>query len=171
MRNIALTLLLLLVFGATFAGCGTILDTEMRRGSDPETLIEQYLGPQTVEALMTAFDERYTARASNAKWAAAKTTSDNKKHHIEFTLTDMDTKYPREEWLQMLLNKGIMIENFKNYDGYFNIRSSLILKEFYTEDDWETVKADYIDTEIQKYQRKYQLTAEAKQAVPEMKTG
>lgn len=169
MRNIVLMPLLLLVFGATFAGCGTILDTKMRRGSDLETLIEQYLGPQTVEAFMTAFDERYTARASNAKWAAAKTTSDNKKHHIEFTLADMDTKYPREEWLQMLLNKGITIENFKNYDGYFNIRSTLILKEFYNEDDWETVKADYIDTEIQKYQRKYQLTAEAKQAVPEVK--
>lgn len=169
MRNIALTLLLLLVFGITLAGCGTILDTKMRRGSDIETPTEQYIGPQTVEAVMTAFDERYTARASNAKWAAAKTTSDEKKHHIEFALADMDAKYPREEWLQMLLNKGITIENFKNYDGYFNIRSALILKEFYSEDDWETVKVGYIDSEIQKYQRKHQLTTEAKQAIPDVK--
>lgn len=169
MRNIALTLLLLIVFGVTSAGCGTLSDIEMRRRSGLETPIEQYVGPQTVEALMTAFDERYTARASNAKWAAAKTTSDNKKYHIEFTLADMDAKYPREEWLQMLLNKDITIENFKNYDGYFNIRSALILKEFYTEDDWETVKADSIDTEIQKYQRKHQLTTEAKQAIPDVK--
>ncbi len=167
MRNIALTLLL--VFGITLAGCGTILDTKMRRGSDIETPTEQYIGPQTVAAVMTAFDERYTARASNAKWAAAKTTSDEKKHHIEFALADMDAKYPREEWLQMLLNKGITIENFKNYDGYFNIRSALILKEFYSEDDWETVKVDYIDSEIQKYQRKHQLTTEAKQAIPDVK--
>ena len=36
---------------------------------DVET--DNYTGPQTVDALMRAFDTRYTSRASNAKWVTA----------------------------------------------------------------------------------------------------
>ena len=131
--------------------------------------IEPYTGPQTVEALMEAFDARYSSRAANAKWATASETSYGEKRHLAFTLIDMDAKYPREEWLQMLLNKGITIETFKEYDGYFNIRSALLLKEFHTRDNWKTAKAEYIDTEIQMYQHKHKLVNEAKQAVPDIK--
>ena len=159
MKNIALMTLLLLILGVTFVGCNAILDTEVGRGLGSEAPIEPYTGPQTVEALMEAFDARYTSRASKAKWATASETSYGKKRHLAFTLIDMDAKYPREEWLQMLLNKGITIENFKAYDGYFNIRSALLLKEFHTKDDWEredweTIKASYINTQIQEYQDK-----------------
>ena len=70
-------------------------------------------------------------------------TLHGEKRHIEFTLADVDTQYPREEWLQMLLNKGITIENFKTYSEYLDLRWNIILEEFYTENDWETVKASY----------------------------
>jgi hypothetical protein len=38
------------------------------------------------------------------------------------------------------------------------------LEEFYTENDWETVKASYIDTLIQEYQHAHQSIREANQA-------
>ena len=169
MKNIALTTLLLLIVGTTFVGCNAILDPKVGRGLGSEAPIEPYTGPQTVEALMEAFDARYSSWAANAKWATASETSYGEKRHLAFTLIDMDAKYPREEWLQMLLNKGITIETFKEYDGYFNIRSALLLKEFHTRDNWKTAKAEYIDTEIQKYQHKHKLVNEAKQAVPDIK--
>ena len=103
---------------------------------------------------MEAFDARYSSRAVNTKWATTSETFYDEKRHLEFTLVDIDAKYPREKWLQMLLNKGITIENFEAYNEHLNVRSDLILKEFHTKDDWETVKAEYIDTLIQKYQDK-----------------
>ncbi len=154
MKHIVLTMPLLLIFGITIIGCRAIVAPEVRRALDSEFSIEKYTGPQTVEALMEAFDARYSSRAVNTKWTTASETSFGEKRHLEFTLADMDAKYPREEWLQMLLNKGITIENFKTYNEYLNVRSDLILKEFHTKDDWETIKVKYIDTQIQKYQDK-----------------
>ena len=169
MKQVAPTTLLLLIFGITFVGCHTTINHEIRRELDSGSPIGKYTGPQTVEALMAAFDARYSSRAANAKWSGAIETSYGEKRNIEFTLVDMDAKYPRDKWLQMLLNKGVTIENFKDYDGYFNIRSDLILKEFYTEGDWETVSKTHIDAEIAKQQRKQTLVGEAKQVNPETK--
>ena len=158
MKHVGLTILLLLIFGTTFVGCHMIRNLKVRT--------EKYTGPQTPEALMEAFDTKYSARTADAKWASTVEISYGEKRSIAFTLTDMDTKYPRDAWLQMLLNKGITIENFKAYDGYLNIRSDLIFEEFYqTGDDWETARTTYIDTQIQKYQ----LISDAKQANPEVK--
>lgn len=147
--------LFLIILGVIFVGCYLKLDSKAKT--------EQYTGPQTVEALMEAFDARY---GSHERTTAAETLR-GEKRHIVFTLTDMDTKYPREEWLQRLLNKGITIENFKTYSGYLDLRSNIILEEFYTENDWETVKASYIDTLIQEYQHEYQRISEANRANPE----
>ena len=154
MKHVVLTTLFLLIFGITIVGCRAIVSPEMRRELNSESSMEKYTGPQMVEALMEAFDARYSSRAVNTKWTTASETSYGEKRHLEFTLVDMDAKYPREKWLQMLLNKGITIEEFKTYNGYLNIRSDLILKEFRTKDDWEIVKVKYIDTQIQKYQDK-----------------
>ena len=140
------------ILGIIFVGCYLKLDSKTKK--------EQYTGPQTVEALMEAFDARY----SSQKWTTAAEVFHGEKRHIEFTSADVNTKYPREEWLQILLNKGIRIENFKTYSEYLNGRSDLILEEFYTENDWETVKASYIDTLIQEYQHAHQSIREANQA-------
>ncbi len=156
MRYTVRIFLFLIILGIIFVGCYLKLDSKAKT--------EQYTGPQTVEALMEAFDARY----SSHERTTVSETLYGKKRHIEFTLADMDTKYPREEWLQMLLNKGIMIENFKTYSEYLDGRSDLILEELYTENDWEIVKSSYIDTLIQKYQHEHQLITEANQDNPEM---
>ena len=143
MRYTVPIFLLSLILGIIFVGCYLKSDFGVKT--------EQYTGPQTVDALMEAFDARYSSIEQS-------TTSEvlqlhGEKRHIEFTLADVDAKYPREEWLQMLLNRGVTIQNFNDYYGYLNIRSNLILKEFHAGDNWETVKAAYIDTEIRNHQR------------------
>ena len=192
MKNIVLTMLLSLIFGTTSVGCSMTSGHEIRR-LNSEAPIEKYTAPQTVEALMEAFDDRYSSKASNARWTMAIDISYGQKHQIDFTLVDMDARYPREEWLQMLINKGITIDNFEAYDQYLNIRAALIVEEFQTSDNWETiklpnefseiiklkdshtsdnsetVKARYIDTLIQRYQRSHRLTTEAKRGIPDVK--
>lgn len=152
MRRTMPILAFLLILGSAFVACYL--------KSDLNVDTEKYTGPQTVEALMVTFDGRYSS--TDAKWASE--TSNGGQRYIEFTLADMDTKYPRDEWLQILLNKGIAIDNFKDYSGYLNIRADLILEEFCKGTDWKIVKAAYMDTQI----REYQLISEAKQANPEV---
>ena len=155
MKHVVLTTPLLLILGITFVGCHATVNPKIdREGTGFSDFDRELPGPQTVETLMEAFDAKYSSRAANTKWATASETYYGEKRHLEFTLADIDTKYPREKWLQMLLNKGVTIEKFKTYEECLNIRSDLILKEFHTKDDWETVKVKYIDTQIQKYQDK-----------------
>lgn len=161
-------MLLLLIFATFFVGCQAISNLEIRRELGFETPIEKYTGPQTVEGLMEAFDARYSSQAT--EWATTSGTPSGKKRHLAFKLADIDAEYPREEWLQTLLNKGITIENFKDYSGYLNLRADMVLKEFDTQndwerEDWETIKVSYIDTQI----REYQLISKAKQTNPEVK--
>ena len=168
MKYVVRTMLLLLIFVTFFVGCQAISNLEIRRELGFGTPTEKYTGPQTIEGLMEAFDARYSSQAT--KWATASETASGKKRHLEFTLEHIDAKYPREEWLQMLLNKGVTIENFKDYSGYLNLRSDMVLKEFDTQnewerEDWETIKVSYIDTRIWEYQ----LISKAKQANPEVK--
>ena len=156
MRYTVRIFLFVLILGIIFVGCYLKLDSKVKT--------ERYTGPQTVKALMKTFDARYSSHERT-------TTSEilhGEKRHIAFTLADIDAKYPREEWLQMLLNRGITIENFKTYSEYLNIRSDVILEEFYTENDWEIVKASYIDTLLQEYRHEHQLITEANRANPEM---
>ena len=65
-----------------------------------------YEGPQTTEALMAAYDASYVELFPK-------------------TLR-YDEHYPREEWLQRILDKGIVIENATDYDYYMKSRFSLI---------------------------------------------
>ena len=60
------------------------------------------------------------------------------------------------------------IENFKNYSEYLNIRADLILEEFYTDANWETVKIAYMDTRLQEYRYKHQSITGAKPVNPEV---
>lgn len=154
MRYTVRFFLFLLILGIIFVGCYLKLDSKAKT--------ERYTGPQTVEALMGAFDDRYS---SHERTTTAEILQ-GEKRHIAFTLADMDTKYPREEWLQMLLNKGITIENFKTYSEYLDMRSDLILEEFYTGNDWEIVKASYINTLTQEAER----ITEANRANPEVES-
>ena len=57
---------------------------------------ERYTGPQTVEALMEAFDEKFDRPYLDRK---------------------VDEKYPRAEWLAILLEKGFMFGDYSDYSG------------------------------------------------------
>ena len=99
---------------------------------------EKYTGPQTVEALMEAFDEKYDRPYLDKK---------------------VDEKYPRAEWLAMLLEKGLMFGDYGDYSLFMNLRWSLIHFEENGQwrwggkgaphtADWETFKDAYIDRQI-----------------------
>ena len=96
---------------------------------------KKYSGPQTVEALMQAFDEKYDRPYLDRK---------------------VDKKYPRAEWLAMLLGKGFMFGDYGDYSGLMNSRWRLIhfeengdwvkgIRGIPPTDDWETFKDAYID--------------------------
>ena len=101
---------------------------------------ETYQGSQAVKALLEAFGEIAADPA-------------------------VDKKYPQSEWLEMLLEKGIVIENYKDYSGYMVARSGLVRLENQPElwnsdifgipptTDWETFKTAYIDRKIWEYQQ------------------
>ena len=160
-KHAVLTTLLLLIFGVIFIGCYTTVTTE--------TPIEIYSGPQTVEGIMEAFDERYNSLARKIKWSTTSETVHTSKRQIAFTLADIDAKYPRVEWFQRVLNKGIAIENFKDYKAYLNIRADLILDEFHTNDALKTFSEIHIDPQFEKYLREHKLANEAKRTDPAMK--
>ena len=65
-----------------------------------------YEGPQTTEALMAAYDAGYVELFPKT--------------------LKYDDHYPREEWLQRILDKGIVIENATDYDYYMKSRFYLI---------------------------------------------
>ena len=96
---------------------------------------ERYTGPQTLEAVMEAFDEKYDRP----------------------NLTRMDERYPRAEWLAMLLDKGVMFGDYGDYSLFMNDRGNLVNFEENgdwrqwrgeTFDDWETFEEFYIDRTI-----------------------
>jgi len=120
-----------------------------------EAPIIKYEGPrpQTPETILEAFKD------APSKW-----------------LQRSHEKYPITKWLQILIDKGIVIEDSDDFDQYLWMRESLVSeerrnlsepdmwlpKEYFgkTYNSWETYKDAYIDRRIWKYQ---QLKA-AKQA-------
>ena len=139
-----------------------------------------YTGPQNAQKLMKALDADYNeslakTRVSISGKFTAKTTRDDKgtgskttTYSSDLTLSEIDARYPRAEWLQMLLDKGITIEDSLEYASLLSKRYTLALLEDNPDlqqsgflgipptDDWETYKAAYIDklvhdhTKIQK---------------------
>ena len=105
-----------------------------------ETGPKKHDGPQTVEALLESFEDMAV--------------------HPE-----VDMKYPQAEWVQMLLNRGIVIEDFTDYSGFLAARANLEYLEKNPEiwksghagipptENWETFKAAFIDRKIWQYQQ------------------
>jgi len=97
---------------------------------------KQHEGPQTVAALLASFQDMVRADPR------------------------VDGKYPQEEWIAMLLEKGATIEHFGHYSRYLALRGNLITLENRPDEwtserngipptnDWETYKASYIDRKI-----------------------
>ena len=114
--------------------------------------------PQTVKALQDAYDKKYNERYTITSGSVSYTLDNgiNFKYNVPLPMSEVDTKYPRDKWLQMLLDKGITIDNFEAYWAYLSKRDELVELEKHPEvwsselfgisptDDWETYKAAYL---------------------------
>ena len=127
-----------------------------------------YTGPQNVQELMKALDADYNeslakTRVSISGKFTAKTTRTGKvtgpkttTYSSDLTLSEIDARYPRAEWLQLLLDKGITIDDSFKYASLLSKRYTLALLEDNPDlqqsgflgipptDDWETYKVAYI---------------------------
>jgi hypothetical protein len=119
------------------------------------TTPEKHDGPQTVQALMNAFDAAYNRRYSKVRVIAS---HNGGLYSSELVISgEIDAKYPRETWLQLLLDRGITIEDFGDYTSYLSKRHTLVFLEDHPDlrklqirdilpaNDWEAHKAVYID--------------------------
>jgi hypothetical protein len=127
----------------------------------PYTRSEEYDGQQTVQGVMNAFDAEYNRRYSKTRVIASRK---GVVYSSELAISgEIDSRYPRTEWLQLLLDKGITIETFDDYRVYLSKRHTLIFLEdnpnfrkadildISPTDDWETYKAAYIEKLIMDY--------------------
>ena len=119
---------------------------------------EQYAGPQTAAALMAAFDAAYTEGHPKT---TVTVSGEGKRAEIksEWTEAEIDARYPRAEWLQLLLDKGITITRLGDYAVYLSKRHTLALLEDNPKlwksgvlglptKDWHTFKAAYLDKRV-----------------------
>ena len=160
---------------------------------------EEYTEPQTVQALMKAFDGIYNRNhlktmviisrkaGSGTSSIFIQTTGEvnlsrmfdstaEKTHVSQFTNAEIDARYPREAWLQLLLNKGITIENFGEYASYVSKRHTLaLLKDnpsfrktgilgIPPTDEWETYKTAYMNRLVNDHAQIRQTAERAEQA-------
>ncbi|MCY3743856.1 MAG: hypothetical protein OXH00_22815 [Candidatus Poribacteria bacterium] len=120
--------------------------------------------PQTVKTLQDAYDEKYNERYAITSGSVSYTLDNgiNFKYSVPLPMSEVDAKYPRDEWLQMLLDKGITIDNFEEYWTYLSKRDELVELEKHPEvwssslfgisptDHWETYKAAYLKQMFEK---------------------
>ena len=128
------------------------------------TTTRQYTGPQNAQELVNALDTDYNGGHSKTEVSISHTV-DGKKitYSSKLTEPEIDARYPRSEWLQMLLDRGITIENFGDYSRYLLKRHTLALLEdnpnlrqleildIPPTDDWEMYKAAYFDKLVQEH--------------------
>ena len=173
--DVLLRLPLLIILGfAIFFGCSNTYshthtslhgtsDIQLREGTKFVQVIpdksKRYTGPQTVQELMKALDSDYNRGHSKTEVSVSQKVGDveTTKYSSNLTLSEIDARYPRTEWLQLLLDRGITIENSHDYSRYLSKRHTLAFLEdnpnlwrigihdIPPTDDWETYKAAYID--------------------------
>lgn len=175
MKPIVLTVLLSFIFGITLFGCESTFFDDLNEFFDglntplDDVKTDNYTGTQTVEALMKVFDARYTSQAANGKWATIREIKLGEKLKIEFTLKDMDAEYPRQEWVQIFINKGFKIEKFEDYDRLLNLRSNLMMKKFHQGENFHIAKDKHIDLLLLNHRIEHELISAAQQTNPEVK--
>lgn len=141
----------------------------------PPDLPEEYSGPQTVQALINVFDAEYNRTHLRTTISIS---ADQSNRSSQFTNNEIDARYPRDEWLKILLDKGFTIQNFLKYASCLSKRHILaflednpdfwktgfhgkpIFLDIPVTDDWETYKAAYIDKLVNKHIKKIRKAAE-----------
>ena len=134
----------------------TFIEAIENRSPGPDTTPEEYDGPQTVKALMNAFDAAYNQKYSKARVMALCEGGVVYSGELEIS-GEIDARYSRVEWLQMLLQRGITIKDFDDYRIYLSKRHTLAFLEDNPDlqeigflgipltDDQEAYKVAYID--------------------------
>ena len=152
---------------------------------------KEYIGPQTAEALMNTFDAAYNRKHAQTSLTVFPRTSIAKIKQSEvtglpawskllskegistqFTITEIDARYPRKAWLQLFLERGATVESLMDYFFCMAHRYQLAFLEdnphFWetgaygasSTDAWETYKANYIDRFVSRYTRNWKTAAE-----------
>ena len=134
----------------------SFIESIENRSPAPDSTPEEYDGQQTVKALMNAFDAAYNQKYSKAKVIAL--CEGGVVYSSELAIRgEIDARYSRVEWLQMLLQRGITIEDFDDYRIYLSKRHTLAFLEDNPDlrkigfldmplmDDPEAYKVAYID--------------------------
>ncbi|MDE0683782.1 MAG: hypothetical protein OXI63_12770 [Candidatus Poribacteria bacterium] len=122
-------------------------------------VIEKYTGSQNAQELMKTLDADYNK--GHGKTEVRLSRKDNgietESYSSNLTISEIDARYPRSEWLQLLLDRGIIIEYLYEYASNLSHRHALAFLEdnpnlwesgvidIPPTDDWETYKAAYID--------------------------
>ena len=121
-------------------------------------IIEKYTGSQNAKELMKALDANYNK--GHAETEVSLSRKDNgietESYTSNLTISEIDARYPRGEWLQMLLERGIIIGTLYEYASNLSHRHALALLEdnpnlwqssvldIPPTNDWETYKEAYI---------------------------
>ena len=139
---------------------------------------KRYTGPQNAQELMKALDVDYNKGLSKKLPETKVIISDGSlvirngeilerpkttTYSSDLTISEIDARYPRAEWLQLLLDKGITIDNSDEYASLLSKRYLLVLLEDNPDlyeagfrgipptDDWATYKAAYINKLVSKH--------------------
>ena len=157
-----------------------LVRTEFNGGISYRT--KEYAGPQTIPELMNVFDKIYNLKHSDTTvtvFSRESITEINpdevtgvhawqellSKEGIssQFTLTAIDARYPRNTWIQRLLERNIIIENVADYFFLMAHRYRLAFLEdnpylwetkiqgVSSTEVWEAYKTAYIDELIRYY--------------------
>ena len=122
-------------------------------------VIEKYTGPQNAQELMKALDADYDK--GHEKTEVSLSRKDNgietENYNSNLAISEIDARYPRAEWLQLLLERGIIIGTLYEYASNLSQRHVLAFLEdnpnlwqsgildIPPTDDWKTYKAAYIN--------------------------
>ena len=134
--------------------------------SPPQT--QDYAILQTVKELRNTYDAGYDHKHKDTTVRVSYTVADEEifAYDENIPLAEVDAKYPREAWLQMLLEKGVAIKNADAYWEYLFLRDTLVhlekqpqvwtsgLFDIPATEDWETYKAAYIKRELGQIQKR-----------------
>ena len=140
-------------FQANSQTVNTFIEAIEVKSPKPRTTPDAYDGPQTVKALMNAFDTAYNQKYSKARVMAL--CEDDVVYSSELTVSgEIDARYSRVEWLQMLLQRGITIENFDDYRIYLSKRHTLA----FLEDNPDLQKIGFLDMPLMDDREAYKVT-------------
>ena len=178
--------LAILLWGGTYAytqssetgSSKTHIKSESIEFTSMPSSYKKYTGPQNAQELMKALDEDYNKALSKRLPETKVIISDGSlvirngeileqpettTYSSDLTISEIDARYPRAEWLQLLLDKGVTIDNSDEYASLLAERYLLALLEDNPDlyeagyrgipptDDWETYKAAYIKKLVSKH--------------------